>query len=195
MRSGACGLRLEVTVGGKAPFSDTAADGQLFDVLSELRLEPSRSDFQEGIGGQDDCAEATRADPVCGILILPQGASSPDVLLSLGECGDAAYSGCGDPRGSVLQALAALDGYSTTSPATILVKCDKTLCGGGSIQDQHLSYTLDGNSALTRADACLGKGVVSPEPACVDYVQSKRDGSGDTYLYLLFVRDARVSVG
>ena len=31
--------------------------------------------------------------------------------------------------------------------------------------------------------------------ACVDYVQSKRDGSGDTYLYLLLTRDARVSVG
>ena len=29
----------------------------------------------------------------------------------------------------------------------------------------------------------------------MDYVQSKRDGSGDTHLYLLLTRDARVSVG
>jgi hypothetical protein len=188
-------VRLTVAIGGKAPFSDTAVDDQLFDVLSELRVEPSRTGFQEGIGGEDDCAVATPANPVCGVVILPQGASSSQVLLSLGPCGDTAYAGCGDDLGSVVQVLAGLDGYTATSPATILIKCDKVLCGGGSIQDQHLSYSLDGNGALTRAEACLSKGVVDPGPACVDYVQSKRDGSGDTYLYLLLTRDARVSVG
>jgi hypothetical protein len=28
---------------------------------------------------------------------------------------------------------------------------------------------------------------------CVDYVQSRRDGSGDTHLYWLVPRDARMS--
>jgi hypothetical protein len=30
---------------------------------------------------------------------------------------------------------------------------------------------------------------------CVDYVQSKRDGSGDTHLYLLTDRDMRTGIG
>ncbi len=45
-----------------------------------------RTGFQEGIGGEDDCAVATPANPVCGVVILPQGASSSQVLLSLGPC-------------------------------------------------------------------------------------------------------------
>ena len=189
-------VSLTVTVpGGKRSFSTTARPGQRFDVLSELRLEPSRTDFQEGIGGRDECAEATPEAPVCGVVLLPRGASSAQVLLSLGPCDDRAYSGCGDSRGSVVQTLAQLDGYSSTDPATMLVRCDKTLCGGGAIQNKFLNYTLGGNDALARALPCPAKGTVGDEPACVDYVQSQRDGSGDTLLYLLFVRDARVSVG
>lgn len=182
---------------GKVTYSDTATDLQRFDVLSQLRFEGAEPDvaFTAGIGGKDDCSEATAQDPVCGIVILPRGAASSQVLLSLGPCGDSAYSGCGDPDGSVVQTLAALAGYTSTDPAMILMKCDKTLCGGGSIQDQVLFYTLDGNTALTRATPCPAKGTVGDEPACLDYVQSKRDGAGDTHLYLLFTRDARVSVG
>jgi hypothetical protein len=189
-------VSLTVTVpSGKPPFGVTARADQRFDVLSELRLEDSRTGFRQGIGGQDNCAQATPEAPVCGVVILPQGASSPQVLLSLGPCDDRDYSGCGDPRGSVVQTLAGLDGYSATAPATMLVKCDKSLCGGGSIQSKVLNYALGGDDALTRAPACPAKGTVGAEPACVDYVQSQRDNSGDTFLYLLFVRDARVSVG
>lgn len=189
-------VRLTVTVpGGKDSFSDAASDGQRFDVLSELRFEDSTTNFEQGIGGEGNCDRATQEAPVCGIVMLPQGASSSQVLLSLGPCDDSGYSGCGDARGSVVQTLAELNGYGRTSPATILIKCDKTLCGGGAIRSQHLSYTLDGNAPLATAQACPAKGTVGTEPACVDYVQSNRDGSGDTLLYLLFTRDARVSVG
>jgi hypothetical protein len=189
-------VRLTVTVpNGKLAFSDAATDDQRFDVLSQLRFENSTANFQQGIGGANNCADATPQAPVCGVVILPQGASSPQVLLSLGPCDDTGYSGCGDVRGSVVQTLAELNSYTPSSPATMLIKCDKTLCGGGSIQSKHLSYTLAGNAALTTAEACPAKGTVGTQPACVDYVQSKRDGSGDTFLYLLFTRDARVSVG
>lgn len=189
-------VRLTVTVPDRrTPFSATATDAQRFDVLAQLRFEDSTDNFEQGIGGDGNCTEATPENPVCGVVILPLGASSSQVLLSLGLCDDTGYSGCGDPRGSVIQTLADLSAYSATSPATMLVKCDKTLCGGGSIKSKHLSYTLGGNTPLAQAEACPAKGVVGTEPACVDYVQSKRDGSGDTYLYLLFVRDARVSVG
>jgi hypothetical protein len=86
--------------------------------------------------------------------------------------------------------------YSKTSPATILMKCDKSLCGSGAIQSKTLSFSPNGNDGLRPAPACPAKLTIGgDQTACVDYVQSKRDGSGDTYLYLLFTEDARVSVG
>jgi hypothetical protein len=176
----------------------TSTDAQLFDVMSQLRLENSARDvhFQQGIGGRANCTEATREDPVCGIVILPRGSVSEQVLLSLGAC-DSLYAGCGSSRGSLVQTLADLTGlYTDTSPATLLMRCDKSLCGSGSIQSKTLSYSLLGKGALQTAPACPAKGTVGAEQeACVDYVQSKRDGSGDTYLYLLFTKDARVSFG
>ena len=59
-----------------------------------------------------------------------------------------------------------------------------------------LQVSLDGDGPLPSAAApsCESKGVIQPgHEFCVDYVQSKRDGSGDTYLFLLLARDARGS--
>ena len=191
-------LTVKVASGRSARTVAPGTSSVLFDVMSELRLENSARDvrFQQGIGGQANCTEATRDDPVCGIVILPRGSVSDKVLLSLGAC-DSAYAGCGSTRGSLVQTLADLTGlYTKTSPATLLMRCDKSLCGSGSIQSKTLSYSLEGNRPLQTAPACPAKGTVGAEqPACVDYVQSKRDGSGDTYLYLLFTEDARVSFG
>lgn len=173
----------------------TSQPEQLFDVVKQLRLESSVSGFRQGIGGRSNCTEATREDPVCGIVILPLGANSDTVLLSVGAC-DSAYAKCGSSKGSLVQTLADLTGlYPKTAPATLVMKCDKSLCGSGSIKSKRLSYSLLGNAPLAPAAACPSKGTVGAEPACVDYVQSKRDGSGDTHLYLLFTKDARVSVG
>jgi hypothetical protein len=176
--------------------ADTTDPDQLFDVLTDLRLETSAPGFDKGIGGESDCTIATRADPVCGRVLLPQGSASPSVLLSLGAC-DLTYAGCGSTRGSVVQALADLTGhYTKSSPATIVVACDKTLCGTGSIQSKRLSFSLRGNTSLGAAPSCPAKNTIgAAQTACVDYVQSKRDGSGDTFLYFLFTEDARVSVG
>ena len=189
-------VALTVAVAGGKVVPGTSGEAQRFDVLSQLRLAKSTAGFRQGIGGDLDCATATPAAPVCGIVILPQGASSPDVLLSLGPCDDTAYSGCGDARGSIVQTIVGLDGYTRTSPATVLIKCDKTVCGGGAIHTKQLSYTRFGNAPLTTAEDCPAKGTVGlGQLACVDYVQSRRDGSGDTHLYFLFVKDARISVG
>lgn len=175
----------------------TSSPDQLFDVLSELRFEDSspHQDFTNGIGGDSNCTEATRQAPVCGIALLPNGANS-QVLLSLGKC-DATYAACLSNKGVVVQALADLgDLYTKTSPAAILVKCDKSLCGGGSIKNYDLSFTLNGNDALGSAPECPAKGTIGDDQlACVDYVQSTRDGSGDTLLYLLFAQDLRVGMG
>jgi hypothetical protein len=97
----------------------------------------------------------------------------------------------------VVQTLANLTGlYPKDDPATVIMKCDKTLCGTGAIRDVFLNFSLLGDASLARAAACPRKNTIGTDQvACVDYVQSKRDGSGDTYLYLLLTRDARVSVG
>lgn len=194
-------VSVTVAVPGKAGATvtpGTSSPGQLFDVASDLQFVDSAPDasLQRGIGGDAGCLFATPDAPVCGVVILPHGARSTQVLLSLGAC-DAAYGGCGSTRGSVVQTLADLSGlYSKADPATLLVKCDKTLCGGGQIRSQTLSFSLNGNDALTTAEACPAKGTVgATQSACVDYVQSQRDGSGDTLLYLLFTQDMRGSVG
>ena len=67
-------------------------------------------------------------------------------------------------------------------------------CGGGSIQNVKLSFSLGDNTALGLAAACPAKNTIgADQDACVDYVQSKRDNSGDTHLYLLFDHDMRTS--
>ena len=171
---------------------------QRFDVLAELHSpSPVGAGGALGIGGDDDsCTNATSAKPVCGILNLPFGASS-SVVLALGAC-DPSYAACGSNKGAVVQALADLSGlgYTKSAPALLVVKCDKSLCGGGAIQNVHLEFSLGGNDALSLAGPCPAKNTIGAnQSACVDYVQSKRDGSGDTHLYLLFDQDMRTSVG
>lgn len=183
--------------GPKAVTPGTSSTDQRFDVLSELRYEAvtQGAAFSAGIGGQANCAAATRDDPVCGTLMLPSGAFSSQVLLSRGLC-DAAYAGCGSNRGSVLQFLADIEGlYTSTSPATMLVRCDKSLCGRQAIAKTGLSYSLLGNAALTPAPACPAKNTLGDlQEVCVDYVASTRDNAGDSLMYLRLRKDARISV-
>lgn len=170
---------------------------QLFDVLEDVRFHDSApgTPFTEGIGGLADCTEATRDNPVCGVVILPNGAQSSQVLLSLGAC-DAEYGGCSSTRGKVVQALADLAGlYTDTSPASLLLKCDKSLCGRGPLQETVPHYSLLGNAALQPTPPCPARGTLgADQEVCTDYVESQRDNSGDSLLYVLFKKDARVSV-
>jgi hypothetical protein len=190
------GLTVTVASGpAKGLTTGPPAAGQRFDVLSQLRFEASSTDFTQGIGGDANCTNATKTAPVCGIVVLPNGAASSQVLLSLGACDSTGYSKCGSTKGSVVQTLFA-GTYPSDAPATLILKCDKTLCGVAAIQNVHANFTLTGNGSLEQAPQCPAKNTVGPgQHACVDYVQSKRDGSGDTHLYLLFTGDLRGSVG
>jgi hypothetical protein len=178
-----------------------------FDVVSDLKPDVTATDgtaFQAGIGGDSDCTNATKANPVCEIVILPHGAGS-HVVMSVGVCDpdtSSAYAPChsGDrgTGGAVVQALFAqsVTPYTPDNPATIIVKCDKTLCGTGPIHDLTLAFSESGNGALADAGPCPAKGTTdSVGTPCVDYVQSKRDGSGDTHLYLLTPNDMRIGIG
>ena len=139
---------------------------------------------------------ATPEAPTCVDVLLPNGVHS-DVFFSTGVCSGGI--GCRDDNGIVLQVLADLgEGagalYTRAAPATLIVRCDKTRCGGGSINDNTLQVNLDPVEDLTQSPPCSAKVFMSgPDDHCVDYVQSRRDGTGDTYLYLLITRDARLS--
>ena len=195
-------VRLTVGVVGSTKVTPgTATDAQLFDVLDDFKFVDAtpQTALEAGIGGDNSCTDATPDAPVCGVLILPNGATSSQVFLSLGSC-DVSYAGCGglagSVSGSVVQMLGDLTGlYTKDAPAALLLKCDKTYCGTGAIQGISVNFSLLGNGALGAAPACPGKGTVGDtQDACVDYVESHRDGAGDSLLYLLFTRDIRGSV-
>ena len=182
--------------------------GQRFDVLSTYNSATPAA--EQGIGGSDEkCASATAVAPVCGTLLLPNGAASSQVFMSLGPCDSTAYTNCGNRLGgSIVQVLADLtapstanpgqeiDLYTKTSPATLILRCDTSLCGTAAIKGIPVNFTLSGNGDLGPAPACPRKGTVGrSQDLCVDYVQSKRDGASDTILYLLFTRDLRGGIG
>lgn len=131
---------------------------------------------------------ATPAEPVCADLLLPPGAAKSPLLVSSGVCD-------GDCVRAYIQILVGLD-VTPESPATLVMKCDKTACGGGGVVHQELEVALAPTDPPQAAQPCAEKGVATPEigedPYCVDYVQSTRDNAGDTFLYLLFVVDAKV---
>jgi hypothetical protein len=202
--------------GPKAPAPGTSyvpsgpgAKDLRFDVLSDVSpLLPGANGgaFEKGFGGQDGCVQATEAAPVCEVVRLPRGSGS-DVLLTVGPCDpgtQSVYAPCfkgtkGVVGGAVVQALFAQPTaapYSISSPAIVVVKCDKSLCGTGSIRARTVLWSLGGNAPLVAAAACPGKNTMAAAGTpCVDYVQSTRDGSGDTHLYLLTDGDIRTGIG
>lgn len=173
------------TTGNKKSTNPVASDP--FDVLVTFASTPQNTPLSQ-IGGTSSTAGclATPSDPVCADLLLPSG-SDTSILMSLGVCG-----GLGKCLGADSQALVGLSQYTKSSPATMIVKCDKTLCGGGGINKQKLAVEPSTGGGFAEAPACPAKNTIALDQwACVDYVQSTRDNAGDTFLYLLFTNDVR----
>lgn len=140
--------------------------------------------------------------PNCGQLLLPNGASG-HVTLSVGSCdGLGPCRTAGDIEALVVTAIANLKDsagnplYTRTSPATVVLGCDKDLCRelANGVPKIDVLYTLDNTGPLDKvAPPCPAKGVLGEgQEACVDYVQSTRK-QGDLYLFLLFAADLRCS--
>jgi hypothetical protein len=171
----------------------------VFDVLSFVAADTADAGYTRNIGkGGATCGEVTAAQPFCATVILPNGAGS--IVVGTGACDDTTYTDCLTKQNSfVLELLANLDGhgYTATSPATLILTCDKLYCGNGGIKTNVPHLTSQGNAPLENVPACAAKGVGpapdSPVDACVDYVTSNRDNAGDTHLYVLFTRDLRGS--
>jgi hypothetical protein len=145
------------------------------------------------------CAAPTPEVPTCGYLLLPNGARG-NVTLSLGSCdGVADCRTVGDTSALVVLGVADLKDllgdplYSKQAPATLIVACDKVLCGQRGVPKLPLLVDLTNTGPLTEAPPCPAKGVLGEDQqACVDYVQSHRH-RGDLYTFLLFEHDARAS--
>ena len=146
------------------------------------------------------CTAMTATQPTCATLLLPNGAISAQTILTEQDCLTAIGFTCRTGSGSVPSLM--VDGianlgslYSVTNPATLIVGCDKTICGNGGVKDFNLLVQLKNDPGATLAAACPSKGQISPTGPkfCVDYVQSTRDNAGDLFLYLLFADDVRGS--
>ena len=195
------GLRLEVDnavvltvrpVDRKAARELGTGSSAPFDVVRDTELVPVAPGTQPLLVTKTGVpCVPTPEVPTCVDVVLPAGLVTADVFFSTGSCEGL---GC-RLSDDVLQVLADIEGrYTKEQPATLVVKCDKSLCGGGSIQKNVLYASLEPAGALTAVPACAVKGIIgTDQESCVDYVQSKRDGSGDTYLYWLVTRDARMS--
>jgi hypothetical protein len=147
------------------------------------------------------CVAPTQDVPTCGYLLLANGARG-NVTLSLGSCEGIPETECrtvGDTTALVAMAVAHLKDdqgdplYSNRHPATLVVACDKTLCGGRGVPKIPLLVDITNTGPLEEAPPCPKKGVLGEgQRACVDHTQSHRH-HGDLYSVLLFNHDVRAS--
>jgi hypothetical protein len=174
------------------PSSIASTPSNSFDVLQTLKTDTAQTGvaFSDGTGASG-CTAADALNPICGFAILPHGANS-GVLLSSGACNGI---GC-NLHGSVAQVVADLSNlYTRTSPATLVIKCYRTICGQGSISKYDPLVSSSATGALTPAPPCPSKGVIGPsQQFCVDYVQSTRTNADNTLYYVLFFNDFRGSI-
>ena len=188
------GVTITPSVGGKGkPISFTPVSSSPFDSLRTLQL----ADQGTTVFGADTCTTTT-PETNCGIALLPLSFASQRAALSTGATAQQCSGGPCKAGSTVVQFIAALQGYTAQSPATLIFRCDKTQCGNGGVNKFKVYYTYLSSGPLdTVAPACLLKGQANVDPvtgepvACVDYVNSSRDNAGDTLLYFNFTHDVR----
>jgi hypothetical protein len=166
--------------------------------------------YQKNVGknGKVDLAgcSMTPSVPTCVSLLLPEGATG-SVLLSSGACVGAGAGPCKtNTEGQtvrLVQALVSLPATTTfANPATMIVGCDKSICGQGAINNFPLQVDIANNGTFVTPDPCPARGVIGENQiitasgakigrACLDYRQSTRDNAGDTITYLLFDYDIK----
>jgi hypothetical protein len=137
-------------------------------------------------------------DPTCGHLVTP-GANGP-VVMAVGSCdglGPNNSNPCrsvGDTTAMVVTLFADIQDSLDDPHSTMILSCDKDLCGQTGVPKLPVFFTLQNTGPLNTvpAEECERKGVLNAgEKACVDYVSSMRS-DGDLYLHVLFNLDARM---
>jgi hypothetical protein len=167
-------------------------DVQLF--VTSANANPNKSLTLTNSG----CTDATPQVPVCSSLILPKGANGL-VTLSQGACNPFTPCLTGVQNQALLvQGVANLHDangnllYTRNAPATMQLRCDKTLCGGASANGFTILYQASGGGPFLAAPACPKKGTIGANQTfCQDFTQNHRDNAGDLVAYLLFLDDVR----
>lgn len=170
-----------------------------FDSLKSLLKAAAGSPALASGFGASQCGTTTD-EPLCGVVMLPNGITA-DTTAALGIATCTTDYGCraGSQIVSFIADLTSASGtplYSRTRPATVILRCDKSLCKGNGIN----SYTVKASAAaigasFTDVPACPAKGVVGAnQTMCTDYVQSTRDNAGDLLLYWLITEDPRGTI-
>ena len=157
--------------------SGNADRGQAFEL----------DDPQCGAGG----GVPTSGEPTCGHL-LTKGADG-HVIMSVGSCdGLANCSSAGNTTALVVTVNADIVPTVQDPYSTLILGCDKVLCGGSGVPRIPVLYTFDNSADLTQTiPDCPAKGVLGAnQEICADYVQSTRS-AGDLYIYVLFAHDLR----
>jgi hypothetical protein len=185
------GVKLRVVAGKGVDLEPS----QAFTVNVALTAVSEDVEDGQALDLQDsNCPAPTSAKPTCGRLLLPAAAAG-HVVMSVGSCDGL---GCDDDGPKALVVTAIFNGdYSGVSPATIILACDKVVCGqsgSGAGLPLTVIYTFENDAGLkSTAPACAAKGLLGPgEPICVDYVSSSRN-QGDLYTHVLLGHDVRLS--
>ena len=123
-------------------------------------------------------------------MTLSQGACNPFTACLTGSQNQAllvqGIANLRDGNGNLL--------YSRNSPATVQLRCDKTLCGGGWANGFPIVYQDSSGGPFLTAPACPKKGTIGPSQTfCQDFTQNHRDNAGDLVAFLLFLDDTKVS--
>ena len=184
----------------RADSADLVDDSQLVNInlFSTTR---SAAPGQSIIVALGDCQDATPQVPVCSSMVLNNGAVGR-VTVAQGECDP--FTPC--RRGTQNEALL-FDGladltdgaralYTRKDPAMIVLRCDKTLCGGSGTNAFPLLFQETGwaPTRFEEAPPCPKKGQIGQgQTFCQDFRQNNRDNAGDLIAYLLFLDDAKAT--
>jgi len=186
------GIALRAALKKTTSTSPLPGQSTFFDVLDSLKFtEKGNPSLVTGFGAETCNTKSTVS--VCGVVVLPNGIGSPAAALSSGVCSDVLCTG-----GKEVQFIAGLtdasgaDLYSRTNPATLILQCDKSKCGGKGVSSYTAKVALSATGALSVSPPCATKGVIQQgEDFCTDYVSSHRDNAGDVLLVVLFLRDMK----
>ena len=186
------GIALRAALKKTTPSSPLPGQSAFFDVLESLTFTPKgHPSLATGLGA-DTCNSQSTVS-VCGVVVLPNGIGSPAAALSSGVCSDVLCTG-----GPEVQFIAGLtdasgvDLYSRTNPATLILQCDKSKCGGAGVPNFTAKLSLAAAGPLSVSPPCTTKGVIQQGvDFCTDYKNSHRDNAGDLLLVVLFFKDLK----
>jgi len=192
------GVKLRVRGGTGVDLSPS--DAVSVDVALTAKSENVRSGDPLNLT-DPNCGAPTSTTPICGRLLLPAGGPQQHVLMSVGSCevlGGEDLGDCrtvGSAKALVVTAVFPAE-YPKDTPATVVLACDKVLCGqtGAGLQQIKVIYTREnGGDLVNTAPNCPAKGVLGAnQDICVDIVNSTRN-QGDLYTPVLFDHDLRAS--